>query len=28
VIITGDHGDHVTLSHAKIGDLAAADFLF
>jgi VCBS repeat-containing protein len=28
VIITGDHGDQVTLSHFKIGNLAAADFLF
>jgi hypothetical protein len=28
VIITGNHGDQVTLSHTKTGDLAAADFLF
>jgi hypothetical protein len=28
VIITGDHGDQMTLSQVKIGNLAAADFLF
>jgi VCBS repeat-containing protein len=28
VLITGDHGDQVTLSQVKIGNLAAADFLF
>jgi hypothetical protein len=28
VVITGDHGDQVTLNHVKIGDLAAGDFLF
>jgi hypothetical protein len=28
VVITGDHGDQVTLNHVKMGDLAAAVFLF